>query len=27
MNFRGWAQIGSGNTRSDKAGFQIHCRR
>jgi len=26
-NFRGWAQIGSGNTRSDKAEFQIHCRR
>jgi hypothetical protein len=26
-NFRGWAQIASGNTRSDKAGFQIHCRR
>ena len=26
-NFSGWAQIGSGNVRSDKAGFQIHCRR
>lgn len=26
-NFHGWAQIGSGNTRSDKAEFQIHCRR
>lgn len=26
-NFRGWAQVGSGNTRSDKAEFQIHCRR
>ena len=26
-NYRGWAQIGSGNVRSDKAGFQIHCRR
>ena len=26
-SFRGWAQIGSGNTRSDKAGFQIHCQR
>lgn len=25
--FRGWAQIGSGNARSDKAEFQIHCRR
>jgi len=24
-NFHGWAQIGSGNSRSDKAGFQIHC--
>jgi len=24
-NFHGWAQIGSGNTRSNKAGFQIHC--
>jgi hypothetical protein len=27
MNFRGWAQIGSGNERSDKAEFEIHCRR
>lgn len=27
QNYQGWAQIGSGNTRSDKAGFQIHCRR
>jgi hypothetical protein len=27
MNFNGWAQIGSGNERSDKAEFQIHCRR
>ena len=27
MNFRGWAQIGSGNSRSDKAEFQIHCRK
>jgi hypothetical protein len=26
-NFRGWAQIGSGNKRSNKAEFQIHCRR
>lgn len=26
-NFHGWAQIGSGNMRSDRAGFQIHCRR
>jgi len=26
-NFRGWAQIGSGNERSDKAEFQIHCHR
>ena len=26
-NFNGWAQIGSGSMRSDKAGFQIHCRR
>lgn len=26
-NFNGWAQIGSGNMRSDKAEFQIHCRR
>jgi len=27
MNFNGWAQIGSGNMRSNKAGFQIHCQR
>ena len=27
MNFRGWAQIGSGNARSEKADFQIHCQR
>ncbi len=27
MNFRGWAQIGSGEKRSDKAEFQIHCRK
>jgi hypothetical protein len=26
-NFHGWAQIGSGNMRSDRAEFQIHCRR
>ena len=26
-NFHGWAQIGSGNSRSDRAGFQIHCRK
>lgn len=26
-NFRGWAQIGSGNARSDRAEFQIHCHR
>ena len=26
-NFRGWAQIGSGDKRSDKAEFQIHCRK
>jgi len=26
-NFSGWAQIGSGNMRSDKAEFQIHCRK
>jgi hypothetical protein len=26
MNFSGWAQIGSGNMRSNKAEFQIHCR-
>ncbi len=25
-NFHGWAQIGSGNMRSDKAEFEIHCR-
>jgi len=25
-NFHGWAEIGSGNSRSDKAEFQIHCR-
>ncbi len=25
--FKGWAQIGSGNMRSDKAEFEIHCRR
>ena len=27
MDFSGWAQIGSGNMRSDKAEFHIHCRR
>jgi hypothetical protein len=27
MNFSGWAEIGSGNTRSNRADFQIHCRR
>jgi len=26
-NFHGWAQIGSGNARSDKAEFEIHCHR
>jgi hypothetical protein len=26
MNFRGWAQIGSGDMRSGQAEFQIHCR-
>jgi hypothetical protein len=26
-NFHGWAQIGSGDVRSDRAEFQIHCRR
>ena len=25
-SYKGWAQIGSGNMRSDKAEFQIHCR-
>ena len=25
--FHGWAQIGSGNARSDRAEFEIHCRR
>ncbi len=25
-NFHGWAQIGSGSMRSDKAEFEIHCR-
>jgi hypothetical protein len=24
-NYNGWAQIGSGNTRSNKAEFHIHC--
>jgi hypothetical protein len=27
MNFNGWAQIGSGNMRSDRAEFHLHCRR
>ena len=27
MNSNGWAQIASGSMRSDKARFQIHCRR
>lgn len=27
QNYNGWAQIGSGNTRSDKAEFHLHCRR
>jgi hypothetical protein len=26
-NFGGWAEIGSGNTRSNKAAFHIHCRK
>jgi hypothetical protein len=26
-NYSGWAQIGSGNTRSNRAEFRIHCRR
>jgi hypothetical protein len=26
-SFRDWVQIGSGNTRSNKAEFEIHCRR
>jgi hypothetical protein len=26
MDFNGWAQIGSGNARSDQAEFHIHCR-
>jgi hypothetical protein len=26
MNFNGWAQIGSGNVRSDRAEFHLHCR-
>jgi hypothetical protein len=25
MNFNGWMQIASGNSRSNKAAFQIHC--
>jgi len=27
QNFHGWVQIGSGNSRSDKAEFEIHCRK
>jgi hypothetical protein len=26
MNFSGWEQIASGNSRSNKATFQIHCK-
>jgi hypothetical protein len=26
-NFRGWVEIGSGNTHSNRAAFQIHCRK